>query len=373
MSAAVARAMEIVGRARHLTVVLNDPQRHTDSRAVLSCLSRHVAFEGLRILVATGTHRFGPQETSAFAKSLGGGMHTNSLAWHDCRAGDLVSVGGIWRGHPWLLEETPVLAVGSVEPHYFAGFTGTHKTCTIGCAAFDDIQSNHAHALSADSRPCRLDGNPVHEGVAEMLAALEGLRPIAAINVVQIGARIVAAVGGSCLGTLEVLRPSAADAFVRTIPEPADALVLEVAGPLGQSFYQADKGIKNSESAVRDGGCMVLVAPCRQGIGQDAFVDLLREASGYESAMAILKRRGYRLGDHKAVRLRRLTDPRCRNVRIFVVSHGLSDDDARLLGMTRTPTVQAALGAAGVDGGRDRVYRVRDAGNLCVRVEAVQG
>ena len=366
--AAVEQALRHLPAGEGLTVVVNDPQRATATAAVLAPLAERIDPARTRLLVATGSHRFGPAERRAFEQALAGGRGYAEIAWHDCRSDELVGIGRgrSWRGHRWLLERPGVLAVGSVEPHYFAGFTGAHKTLTIGCASHRDITENHSAAMQDGCRPCRLDGNGVFAGIETMLSALRRIRPAAAIDLVQKGGQVLAVCGGEAGRTLADAAAIAARQFVRRISAPADALVAEVSGPLGETFYQADKGIKNNEFAVRDGGTIVLVAPCRGGVGQDEFLDLLRQARTHEEALAVVRRRGYRLGDHKAVRLRRLTDPAGRAVGLAVVAPGLSADDAALLGARKADSVAAALAAAGVDASRCGVCRVADAGNCVV-------
>jgi nickel-dependent lactate racemase len=303
-----------------LVVLVNDPQRHTATNAVLRLVADRIAPARLRVLVAAGSHPAPPPAARrAFEKSLLGDIIPAEVQWHECRAADLAPIGradlgpinpaspaapdrAVWRGHPWLLEPAGVLAIGSVEPHYFAGWTGAHKTATVGVAAHDDIQANHALALSPRCRPTCLDGNPVAEGILAMLAALEAARPVAAVNLVQAGPDILAAAGGSVRAALDAALPPAEAAFVRRIDKPADALIAEVAGPLAASFYQADKGIKNNDWAVR----------------------------------------------------------------VYVVSEGLSPADAALLGLRKAPTVAAALADAGIRPGRHSVLHVQDAGNLAV-------
>ena len=366
IAAAVRHALGAFDNPRGLTVLVNDPQRHTGTTAVLAQIARHVDPAGIRVLVTCGSHKFGSDARTAFERTLLGGLSVEAVAWHDCRSTQLACLGDAWMCHRWLLETRPLLAVGSVEPHYFAGFTGAHKTATIGVAAYRDIESNHAHALGDDCRPCRLAGNPVYEGVANMLWTLMARRPLAAVNLVQAGTRVIAAYGGEPFATLTAAAAVAEQAFARRVEEPLDVLIADVSGPLGQSFYQADKGIKNSEHAVRDGGCIILAAPCEDGIGQAAFVDLLTEATNYRQAADIVAARGYRLGDHKAVRLRRLTDPAGRNIKVFLVSPGISQLQAKVLGLTKAPDASWALRQAGVEPRRQRVYAIKDAGNHCL-------
>ncbi len=363
---ATARAL---GRTRPVTIVLNDPQRDTRSSAVLQPIRNALGDVPVRALIATGTHRYPRAQRRAFEEKTLAGLDFEAVSWHDCRSGDLAAVGGghPWRCHPWLLDEGhAVLAVGSCELHYFAGITGAHKTVTIGCAAFEDIERNHEAALSPDARPGRLEGNPVHEAVANMVGALEARREVRAINLLQVGGAVLSASAGDPMEALAALAGRVRGAYTCPIDRPADALVLEVPGVLGRSFYQADKAIKNNECAVRDGGCLVLEAPCPEGIGQDDFLGLLARCRTYDSAAAEVARRGYRLGDHKALKLRYLTDR--RGVRVFAVSEGLTGEQVRLLGFREAHSAGGALAAAGIDPGEHAVYRVRDAGNACVTI-----
>ncbi|HAU38209.1 MAG TPA: hypothetical protein DCX07_10915, partial [Phycisphaerales bacterium] len=274
LAAAVHAALSVLpdGCARDgLTLLVNDPQRHTDTRAVLQCLAGCVRLDRCHIRVATGSHRFSMDLRRQFERQLLDGLPAVPVAWHDPDAPAAF--------------DGPLLAIGSVEPHYFAGFTGAHKTCTIGFASCAAIERNHAFALSPSARPGRLAGNPVHEGILQMLGDLERRTPVAAVNLVQAGRRILGAFGGRVGETLSPAAQLAGATFLRQIDSPADAVVAEVSGPLARSFYQADKGIKNNEWSVRDGGTLVLLADCPDGIGQDDFVGLLRQAPTHRQAV----------------------------------------------------------------------------------------
>jgi len=361
-------APKLRGR-KSLTIVLNDPQRDTASAAVLAKLRAALAGVRLRALVATGTHQFAAERKAEFERGLLAAAPLDEVAWHDCRSTELVRISGevAWRGHPWLAQgDGPLLTIGSSQPHYFAGISGAHKTITIGCAARADVEANHAGALSTNSRPGRLAGNPVHEGIVAMLAGLERRREILAVNLLQANGQVLTATSGRPLEALDRIAPAVRAAYFRTIRSPADALILEATGVLGESFYQADKAIKNNEWAVRDGGVLVLEAPCPNGIGQDEFLQLLRTCPAYEAAVAEVRHRGYRLGDHKAVKLRYLTDR--RGVRVFLVSAGLTSEDSRVLGFQKKPDWQAAFAAADIRPDRDKAYCVADAANTCVTV-----
>jgi len=361
-----------------LTLLVNDAHRFTATRDFLD-----VFFElldgghgrgpvtRLRGLVAAGTHVASAAEKLEHEERAFGSWRDRfeSIAWHDAAAADQIRDVGGYRFHHWMAEGGCYLACGSVEPHYFAGAAGAHKTLTVGVMARESIEANHAGAMSPDARGLCLAGNPVHEGIAGALAALDrhGARMLA-VNQVLVDGRVVAAAAGAPLTALEEALVVARGCFGHALSAPVDVVVAQMEPPLDRDVYQADKGIKNTESVVRDGGVLILEALCEQGVGIDHFVQLLSRAPTHDAALEIVRERGYRLGDHKAVRLRALTDG--RGVRLAIVSPNIDPAMAPVLGATvhRDRKVAAAWAASVLPAGGAQGVLVEDAGNVTLEL-----
>ncbi|MFQ5412812.1 MAG: lactate racemase domain-containing protein [Phycisphaerae bacterium] len=333
-----------------ILIIVNDPQRSTRTRSALNGLAQWLRERDLRpefrVLVATGTHRFSESRREEFVRSIFDNCGLNVLMpeWHDAKDDSrLVMLNGL-RIHRRLAECRYILPIGSVEPHYFAGFTGPHKTVTIGCLAYEDIERNHAAALDPESDILKLTGNPIHTGVVDMLARLKTAgKRICAIGQVVLDDRVCACAAGEPLEVLQALRPMAQRVYLRSIDRTADILHLRVPPPLGRSLYQADKALKNNHRAVHDDGGIILEATCEDGIGQDAFCDILRSTRNHAEALSLVRERGYRLGDHKAVKLRHLLDPARRNVRLALVAPGLPNRELADMNLEALPTPEEAL------------------------------
>ncbi len=326
-----------------VTVVVNDPSRPTDSRGALDAVMRLADALGLaprwRLLVATGSHAF-PEATRRrhVDRVLGRwGDRFPERRWHDARAGDTLERVGRFRFDDWLAGRGHALAIGSLEPHYFAGLTGAHKALTVGALSLDDLTANHAGALSPRAAPLALEGNPVFDGIVSALSDLEtGGARLLALDQVLSDDRVVACTAGAPLDALRRAAPMVHRLRARVVSEPVDLVVARVAPPLDHDLYQADKGVKNVEAGVRDGGIVILDAACPGGVGVDRFLQTLRRAPDHAAALTLVQREGYTLGDHKAVRLRALTDR--RGVRIGIVSRSLPDAAARALHAARFDT-----------------------------------
>jgi nickel-dependent lactate racemase len=360
-----------------ILLLVNDSHRSTQTRAALLALAGFLSgrFQTLRFraVVATGVHRFSAAERRAFelATLAGTGLKVEDVVWHDADAADSLADLAGQRLNRRLAESRFLLPIGSVEPHYFAGVSGAHKTVTIGCLDRTGIERNHAGALQPAAEILCLSGNPVFDGIAAMLQGLhQAGKRICAINQVVRGGEIVAAVAGDPLETLDTLLPLVRRLYLRTVERPADLLHVRVPPPLGRNLYQADKALKNNHRAVRDGGGILLEADCSEGIGPDAFLSLLRRAGDYATACRIVAQEGYHLGDHKAVKLRQLTDPAQRGVRVALVSRNIAVEDAEAAGMSVFTHVESASQwlAAEIPDTLERGLVVEDAGFVSVAV-----
>jgi nickel-dependent lactate racemase len=238
-----------------------------------------------------------------------------------------------------------VAVVGSVEPHWFAGLTGGHKALTIGIMPVSEIARNHRNAMSDAARPFRLDGNPVfddfHPIAEESIGLASGGRVLAVQHCAE---RWVA---GDPFTTLRTLGDAARARWLHRVPRPLDFVIAHVEPPLSRSLYQAEKAVKHAEFAVRDGGIIVLVAECEDGVGPARFVDMMAQAPDSASMLAAIDRDGYRLGDHKAVRLRRLLE---RGVRLAVVSSSFDPAKAAVAGFKVIPDLETIWRALTGDG-----------------------
>lgn len=326
-------------RAEPLTIVVNDAHRFTDTRTFLDALFALLDQQPRervchpRLLVAAGSHRSTAAERAEHEERVLGPHRArfDAVAWHDARNGDGLTQIGSVQLHRWMAEGGLFVACGSVEPHYFAGVTGAHKTLTVGLMSMRSLTANHEGAMSPDSGGFRLQGNPVHEGVCRALADLEANGAwLFALNQIVVGGAVIACAAGSPLDALEALLPRVREVFAAEVLKSVDLVIARPVAPLDRDLYQADKGIKNTEIAVRDGGVLVLEAECAGGVGLDHFVELLRAAPTHRTVVETVDQRGYRLGDHKAVRLRHLTDT--RGVSLAVVSASLDPQLAQPLG-----------------------------------------
>jgi len=316
---AIAHPIESVSLAgflrggKKLLVIINDATRPTPTEAILKGIlpvaeKAGIADKDITLLVATGAHRAPTDEEyiQIFSEKHYR-KHKDRIFVHDAKKGeDMVYLGTSKNGTEMRVnrrgvEADRIVIISSVEPHYFAGYTGGRKSFLPGIAAHETITQNHKLALKREACALRLEGNPVHEDMIDALGTVK--KEVFAINtVLDKHHRIYAAVAGDVHQSLDPAISKANDVFVAEIPEKCDIVVSVVKFPSDIDLYQAQKGIDNAKYALKEGGILLLVAKCRMGVGDDSFVKLLSSASSPADALKKIEQ-GFVLGYHKAAKM----------------------------------------------------------------------
>jgi nickel-dependent lactate racemase len=293
----------LVGR-KNILLIVNDATRPTPTAQVLDILLPILAGEPFRILIATGSHRAPTDEDYAFIF----GKHYDAMKYrihvHDARKSACFSLGKTRHGNDLMLnslvrEADAIIPIGSIEPHYFAGYTGGRKSLMPGVASYECITANHRLAISPNAQAMVLAGNPVVEELDDAETLMGALHIFGIMTVLDGHQGIYAAAAGALGASFRSLLAKADEVFVVPIERQSEIVVTVSLAPNDIDLYQSQKALDNGKYALKDGGIIILVSACRSGIGSQAFLDLL---SSEKTCHAIVHKldREYKLGYHKA-------------------------------------------------------------------------
>lgn len=338
-----------------LAIVVNDGTRPTPSATVLQQLEPHLAGwrarhgDRVTLLVATGTHRAPlPDELE---RVLGPGVfadYASRVFSHDAReTQSLVAVGVTGRGTPvylnrLLVEARSVILINSVEPHYFAGYTGGRKSVFPGLAGYESIRANHRWAMEPGAEALRLAGNPVHEDLEEATAlGLAGKQVYSVQLVLDQDHRVGFATAGELGTTFARAVAVAEEQFVLDLDRQYEVVVAAAPYPMDCDFYQTNKAIQSGALAVKDGGILIVVSECRFGLGENRVLYERLAASSCPSGVRSQSQQEYCLGFQQPARIASILE----RIQVWVVS-ALDPGLVRDMFMTPFSSIREAVEAA---------------------------
>ena len=354
------RLSELARGKKKVVLIASDHTRPVPSRIIVPFMLREIR-EGnpeaeITILIATGCHRSTTKEelVAKFGEEI---VRNENIVVHDCDDEKmLVELGTLPSGGKCIVNRLAVeadllVAEGFIEPHFFAGFSGGRKSVLPGIAGRKTVLANHCAEFIAHpkARTGVLEGNPIH---ADMLWAAEKAGLAYIVNVVLNGEKeaIFATAGHPVHAHRAGTDFLASLCQVKTAP--ADVVISTNGGyPLDQNLYQAVKGMTAAESAVKEGGVIIMLASSDDGIGGEHFYRQLSQGKEPETI----------IGEFLA-RDRDCTEPDQWQSQIFarVLSRArviylseLPDETVRAMNMTPAHSIEEALSLAKDLLGRD--------------------
>ena len=333
-------------------IVTSDATRATASAQLINLLVRRIIQQGISpaditIIFANGIHR----PTSAAEKqTLLTPFIVQRIKVIDHNAFDekqLTLLGETERGtlvelNRALIAFSRVILTGGINFHYFAGFTGGRKSVCPGLASARTIEATHMLALDFNRGGRRsgvgigmLEGNAVHEE-CERVAALVG--PAFSINaIVDERGRATQVFAGNW----RAAHRKACDQYLREhstrIAAKRDIVITSCGGyPYDINLIQAHKTLEMAAGACKEGGTIVLLAECRDGLGRPDFLKWFdsKNAAALESRL----RESYEVNGQTAWSL--LT--KAERFRVVLVSQ-LADEVVTRMRMTPARSLDDAL------------------------------
>ncbi len=239
-------------------------------------------WDKITVFIAYGTHQRQTHEESLAA--YGDPYNKLRFVHHDCQDNNcFVNLGETSRATPVLirrdiLEARFIITFGAISHHYFAGYGGGRKLIFPGLGHRQAIYHNHGlfldqerHTLSALCQPGVLDVNPLAEDLAEYETFLPADLAIHGI---------LDSMGDVC----DLLPGVGYDHFRRACAQHGkncemvcnreyDMVIASCGGyPKDINFIQSHKAIDNAAKFVRDGGRLIVLAECFDGVGSTTFL-----------------------------------------------------------------------------------------------------
>ena len=340
-----------------ILIVVSDKTRHCRTHVFLPPIldrleQAGVPHDHIRILFATGTH---PPQSEREQRDILGDAVYDRYAVFEHRARDeeccvfagTTKAGTDVRINRLVAESDRVVATGTIVHHYFAGYGGGAKLLVPGVAAYSTAVANHRRTITPEGRfhpGCtdgRIAGNPVITDIQDAQRFLPPTWYFAAILNEEGGIAecvcgdLAAAHAQGCAVIDRHYRPA--------FDAPADLVVVSAGGhPRDINFIQSHKSLHHAHYAAKEGGSIVLLAECREGLGNDSFRDWFEYPSREAFRHALLEH--YSMNAHTALAILEKSD----HFRVILVS-ALDDATVRLMGMEPAADLSHALALA-VDG-----------------------
>lgn len=340
------RLREIVKPGEKIAIVTSDITRPMPTYVVMPALldemyAAGVKAEDITLVFALGSHR---KHTEEEKKHLAGERAYKEIRCEDSEVSDCVHMGTTTHGTPVDITRTVAeadrrICLGNIEYHYFAGYSGGAKAIMPGASTPDAIQINHSMMVQDEACAGNITTNPIRNDIEEA-GKICGIDFI--LNVVlDEHKKIIKAVAGD---SVKAHREGCAfldTLYQKKIPARADIVVVSQGGaPKDLNLYQTQKALDNSKHAVKDGGTVILVGSCKEGLGNKTFEEWMTTAK--EPGELITRvRENFKLGGHKAAAIAMVM----QHAEIYLVSE-MEPEFVKSLFMKPFATVQEAFDAA---------------------------
>ena len=315
----------------HVTIIIDDhtrPNIHT--RVLLPLLEQILTDYGvntadIRLMVATGSHT--PPTDEQIQEYILGDLYSrwkDRLWLHDCdKDHNHVDLGYSSKETPIIIEKRVydsdiIIPLSDCEYHYFAGVAGSVKLILPGVSHRKTIRTNHSQIFDLNTGfkdKCRMgniDDNVSIQDIREIVQILQNIyeKSIFVIDALLDKGKFVNIYSGDPIAIHNNSQEVLAQIRDVVIDRLGDLVII---GKPSVNYYQAGKGLNAASHAVKEGGTILLLAGCSEGIGPSDYLEtmkIVKDKSYLDAMQWVIKNKctktSFEIGIQNAVDLFRI-------------------------------------------------------------------
>jgi nickel-dependent lactate racemase len=333
---------------KNAVIVCDDITRPTPTDIILPLLLNGLNRGGLSdeqitVLIALGTHRSMTEDEilSKFGQETVERVRIINHAWDDPDV--LVDLGKTGLGTPievnrLALDADLLVGVGCILPHHIPGYSGGAKIIQPGICG--GATTGETHLLSvrhSRSMLGRLE-NPVRSEM-EDIAGKVGLDAILNVVVNRKG-ELVRAVYGNFRDAFREGVTTCNQIYAVSCEGLAE-IVVAGSYPCNLEFWQAHKALYPADAALVDGGTLVLVTPCPEGVAR-THPEMLEITGKSSEEIDQISRLG-KIPDLPSAALAMAWAQIRERIHVILVSEGIGPKEAEAIGFDWAESPQEGL------------------------------
>lgn len=265
---------QLVRGKREVVIIVDDFTRPTPVDRIVPLLLDRLNAAGIsdcqiKIVIALGTHR--PMTEKEILERLGTDpvRRVHVLNSHFADKGELVDCGVATDGtRLWVdrhvMESDVRIGIGTILPHPVAGWGGGAKIIYPGVGGADTVAHYHLQQTQLTRNVFGDITSPIRANMERWVEQL-GLHFIVNVICTPEG-KIYQAVAGHLIEAHRRGVEYAKNVYAVRVKQKAD-IVVASSYPAGLDLWQAGKGMMSADLMTKDGGTIILVTPCPEGIG----------------------------------------------------------------------------------------------------------
>ncbi|MFX1262013.1 MAG: lactate racemase domain-containing protein [Promethearchaeota archaeon] len=353
--------LDDLARSRNVCVLVEDHTRDAPHKELVTAVVPLLADANMvQFIITTGSHEVSHPANLEIVDMIqrvarDGHLGNFDVHIHDCQSEDVVDLGVTSRGTPLVVDALATkqdiyVSLTDMKAHYFAGYSNALKNFLPGVCAFKTIEANHSMALDPNStfgrHPYHPDPtkrtNPLADDMREAMEIVTKNAKAFTLSVISSEKRLVWADAGRLEPVIargiEVLDETASFTV-----DPVSRIIVSPGGyPQDKSLYHAQRGLELTKNAVSDGGEVLFVAECRDGIAPPKATENFynKLTAPLNDVIASISGQ-YHLYEHKAYKFAELLN-RVSSVKMYTT---LTKETVESAHLTKVDDIQSVIDA----------------------------